>query len=211
MTARKLNKFLGMEILRRGYKGIRWREFNPNTFHEVNPELLWTIRISLYDSGKRKGGDKFLKRSVYTPAERVKEVAYEFYKSVDQGRKGMVYYYPSFYGLISGVVEVNLNYFLVEALKGEPWEFDRGNVETSYLFKLKDCRQEEIIHQGKEILENWMLQEIMGVAYKARWDFRDLLAEGKSIFLEWSIAKNCSRNKEQFGEPYFVVYEIHEV
>jgi hypothetical protein len=116
------------------------------------------------------------------------------------GKNGLVIYYPFFNAIKSGIIEIRLETIIIEAVKKDLW-----NLAT-------DGRRDETIIINKSITRNGLIgfvteNELIFAVDKVKNKFRNFLAEGKSVYLEWSFAQNVDIKGEVIGESYLVFYE----
>lgn len=195
-----MNKLMGfLELKESSLPTVSLREYNLQ--EELDPKYLWTVRTAVY-----RGDDLNLPRKVGVPAEE----AAEFAKKVKQslGDNGMVFCYPYFIAEKSGTLEVRRDSLIVEAVSGDLWNLVTYSMrDVTYLLK-----NEKFDFDGNEkFLSEKEISEIKTWANRVRGMFRDDIAEGKSILLEWSYAVNTNAKKEKLSDPYLVFYEARTV
>lgn len=195
-----MNKMMGFyELKELGLPAIRWKEFKKAT--SLDKQNLWTIR-----SAVQRGNDVNLPRMVGERAEIAEEFANELYEKIKDN--GMVIYYPYFVAEKSGTLNIYNDKIIIEAVKEDLWN----------LVSYSDCEVTIIIQEdqidfrgNKYFINQDELAELRSYANRIRGVFRQDLAEGKSILLEWSYAYDSDIEKKRRGKNYLIFFEIRTV
>lgn len=195
-----MNKLLGFyELKDSALPAIPWKVYERGTV--LDPGLLWTVRTAVH-----RGDDLNLPRRVGVTADEAAAFAETI--SRKYGENGMVIFYPYFLADKSGTLNVYYDKVIIEAVKEDLWNlvtYSRKDVTVI----MRGGKREYI--GDRMFLKEAELNEISSYARDVRRLFRDELAEGKSILLEWSYAFNCDAHKNRRGERYLVFYEARTV
>ena len=195
-----MNKLEGFyELNRVGIPSVPWKEYDATV--SLDDSMLWTIRSAVL-----AGQDLNLPRKVGVCAEEAKSFADSLIKSMKD--QGLVLYYPFFIAEKSGVLEVANDKVVVEAVKEDLWNLVTHGKKDVTIIKSNEsqtCIGDETFLQQDE------LEELLGYSNKVKMKFRDVLHQGKSVFLEWSYAYTSDINKNSIGERRLVFYEIRSV
>jgi len=196
-----MNKLEGFfELDKTGLPSVPWKKYDFGI--PLDENLLWTIRSAVLF-----GNDLNLPRKVGVPAEEAKRFADNLTVKINDN--GMVVYYPYFIADKSGVMEVALNKVVIEAVKDDLWNLVTHNNKDVTVIYDNDVVTELI--GKKDFLDEAEISELLSYSYRVKKRFRDLLYEGKSIFLEWSYSFCSDINKNPIGERHLVFYEIRSV
>ena len=211
----EINKLLGFYELRdSSLPSVPWKEYTPEV--TLDDDKLWTIRSAIF-----YGNDFNLPRSVGKGANESKKFADELYKQISiekrignkiviPGRKGMVIYYPYFVAKISGTLQISLDSFLIEAVKGDLWNL----VTDQKLDASIEFSQDGTITSksgNASILDGKLIDDLKLNAKKVKSFHRDDLLGGSKVLAEWSYAQNCGVDGNPTGDPYLVFYEIRTI
>lgn len=190
-----MNKLEGFyELNKLQIPTVPWIEYTPET--QFDDTLLWTVRVAVF-----VGDDFDLPRAVGVPSEMAKIKAEEFYRHYKEN--GMVIYYPFFIAEKSGVVEIRQESFIIEAVNKDLWNLTtEGRRDETVIIKSSVERHGTIGFVTEE-----ELNEISNEIKKVKSKFREPLIEGKSVFLEWSYAKNVKKYTDEISPNYLVFYE----
>lgn len=195
-----MNKLEGFyELKRSGLPSVPWKKYDSESV--LDEKILWTVRSAVL-----QGDDLNLPRKVGVSSYEAKEFANKLMNSL--GEDGMVLFYPYFLADKSGVMEVTFDRVVIEAVKDDLWNFVTYNKKDVTVL----ISGEDIIYDGnKDFLSNGEITELIGYSTSVKRMFRSLIAEGKSIFLEWSFAYQSDANKMPIGNKKLVFYEIRSV
>lgn len=177
---------------------IPWKEFTSNT--QLDDNLLWTIRIAVQNND-----DLNLPRAVGFEAKDAYIKGIEFLKKYSD--TGIVIYYPYFIALKSGVVDINNERIIIEAVKEDLWNLvTHGNKDITII--ISNCTS---YNGDKNFILDEELEELKKYINIIKYKYRDYIAEGHSIIAEWSFAFSTDINKSPIGEKYLVFYELRSL
>lgn len=195
-----MNKLMGFFELRdSGLPSVPWKIFDEDS--KMDKDYLWTVRTAV-----DKGEDTNLPRIVGKNSDEAYLGAiklYEYYKN-----KGMIVYYPYFIADKSGVVDVNNDRVVIEAVEKDLWNFvTNGNKNvTIILGKDKNSYDGDSNFLSNDEI-NLLIKNINIIKHK----YRDNINEGYSMVAEWSFAYNTDINKKATGDKYLVFYELRSI
>jgi len=197
-----MNKLMGFyELKESRLPAIEWRVFTGE--EEFEGDCLWTIRTAVL-----KGNDLNLPRSVGVSSEEANVRArqlYDIYKD-----RGMVIYYPFFIAEKSGTLNIFPDKVVIEAVDKDLWNLvTHARVDVTII--KNNYNGETSITGDPEFLSQNETDELLSYIPVVRGMFRNELAEGKSILLEWSFAYNCNGAGEKAGDKHLVFYEVRTV
>lgn len=192
-----MNKLMGFYELRElNIPTVPWKRFAVDV--NLDDNLLWTIRVAL-----NKGMDINLPRVVGVRAAEAKEKGMLLLDRYQDN--GMVIYYPYFIAEKSGVVEINKDYIIIEAVDKDLWNLvTEGKKDVT----IKIQNGQKVYDGSIEFLKESEIQEIQKNIRIVKMQFREALSEGKSVFMEWSYAYNTDISGLAIGEHYLVFYEL---
>ncbi len=222
-----MNKYMGFyELKSLNIPTVPWKLFSTDT--ELDPQMLWTVRVAT-----AAGNDLHLPRAVGVDAKEAlikgREFAEEFYN------KGMVIYYPYFIAQKSGVLDMNSERTVIEAVDKDLWNlvtYGRKNVSvivSADNFQSMDallrvhtdgsansssgaCNSLSLCFSGDEtFLLPGELKELLRYGSVIRGRFRDEINEGGSILAEWSYAFSTDISHRPVGDRYLVFYELRGI
>ncbi|MCX7745566.1 MAG: hypothetical protein N2645_01565 [Clostridia bacterium] len=195
-----MNKLEGFyELKKSGLPSVPWEKYDANTVFDE--KILWTVRSAVL-----LGDDLNLPRKVGVNSYEAKEFADQLINNL--GENGMVLFYPYFIADKSGVMEVSADRVVIEAVKDDLWNLVTNNKKDVTII----ISEEDIFYDGnKDFLSNDEITKLLGYSTSVKRMFRSLIAEGKSIFLEWSFAYISDINKKPTGKKELVFYEIRSV
>lgn len=195
-----MNKYMGFyELKYLNIPTIPWKEYTYDT--QLDDNLLWTIRIAVKNSG-----DLNLPRAVGVTAKEAYNKGAEFLN--EYADKGIVIYYPYFIAIKSGVVDINNERAIIEAVKNDLWNLvTYGNKDITIIISNNGI--EYIGNQ--DFINSKELEELRKYINIIKYKYRDDLNEGHSMIVEWSFALNTDVNKKPIGEKYLVFYELRSL
>lgn len=195
-----MNKLMGFFELRHlSIPTVPWKEFSKDAVLEK--QYLWTIRTAV-----NGGNDLNLPRAVGVTADEAIQKGSEF---LDQlGHKGRVIYYPYFIAEKSGVIEINRDYTVIEAVEKDLWNFvTYGNKNVTLTYQ---DDQVEYIGDDRFLAEE-EIESLMRNVRVIREKYREDISIGKSIIAEWSFAYNTDIEHQPMGDKYLVFYELRSI
>ena len=108
-----MNKYMGFfELKALNVPSVPWDTFTSDTV--LDKELLWTIRVAT-----AAGNDLNLPRAVGVDSEEAQARGRELLR--EYGEKGIVIYYPYFIAEKSGVLDINSQRLVIEAVDKDLW------------------------------------------------------------------------------------------
>jgi hypothetical protein len=220
-----MNKYMGFyELKAINLPTVKWRLFTKDT--SLDATLLWTVRVAV-----ERSDDLNLPRIVGATSEEALIKGRELLREYEG--KGIVIYYPYFIAQKSGVLDINRDRTVVEAVDRDLWNlvtygrknvtavfparftFDQGilcsesGMETAVNETGSAPSPENVQYFGdKHFLDRGELEEIFNCTAVIRGRFREELYEGKSILAEWSFAYDTDTRHEPKGGRYLVFYEL---
>lgn len=196
----KINKLLGFyELPKTGLPCIQWKKFDPNI--KLDSSLLWTVRTAIL-----VGNDLNLPRKVGATADEAYKFGMQQLERM-QGR-GLVVVYPYFIAEKSGTLEINTHRITIEAVYKDLWNLVTDNDKDVTVCITENAT---IWDGNSDFFQKDELEELLRQSAKVRGKFRNVLAQGNSILLEWSFAYNTNKKGDKLGEKYLVFYEIREL
>jgi len=195
-----MNKLMGFfELKDSGLPSVPWKIFDERV--KMSKDYLWTVRTAV-----DKGEDTNLPRIVgensdeaYLGAMRL----YEYYKNI-----GMIVYYPYFIADKSGVLDVNNERIIIEAVEKDLWNFvTNGNKNVTIILE----KDKKIYDGDTRFLSDDEIDLLIKNVNIIKHKYRDSISEGYSIIAEWSFAYNTDINKEPIGDKYLVFYELRSI
>lgn len=226
-TEDHMNKFMGFyELKSLNIPTVPWKLFSTDAV--LDPQLLWTVRVAT-----AAGDDLHLPRAVGIEAEEAylkgRAFAEEFYN------KGMVIYYPYFIAEKSGVLDMNSERTVIEAVDKDLWNlvtYGRKDVTvivpSGYMQNTDEsvqvrtgsgssegsgaCNERTLFFEGDSgFIKPEELSELLRFGSVIRGRFRDNINEGGSILAEWSYAYSTDISHQPVGSRYLVFYELRGV
>lgn len=196
-----MNKYMGFYELRSLYlPTVSWQQFTHDT--TLDAGLLWTVRVAV-----EKGNDQHLPRAVGVTADEAVQNGRELLAEYDGN--GIVIYYPYFIAEKSGVLDINSQRTVIEAVEKDLWNlvtFGRKNVTV-----IMPVEQETEFFGEADFLNDNELKELLRYGSVMSGRYRQELTEGKSVLAEWSYAYNTDIGFKPIGERYLVFYELRTV
>ena len=195
-----MNKLLGFyELKDSGLPCVNWKTFHPEM--KLDSNIMWTVRTAVYD-----GNDFNLPRKVGVRAKEAYETAIKFHEQLKE--HGIVIIYPYFIAQKSGTLEVSNERIVIEAVDKDLWNLVTENKKDVTIIKSTN----NYIYQGnKNFLSEYELDLLELQTQKIKRLFRQELASGKSILLEWSFALNTDISMFPIGNPYLIFYECRTI
>jgi hypothetical protein len=221
-----MNKYMGFyELKALSIPTVPWKLFSRET--TLDEDKLWTVRVAT------AAGDDFnLPRAVGVDHAEARRSGMAFLK--EYGDNGIVIYYPYFIAQKSGVLDINSQRTVVEAVDRDLWNLvthgrknvtviipsdgvcgvhkngtdaccgDNANGDSRLLHSMT-------ISGDSSFLSLEELRELMKFGAVIRGRFRDDISEGRSILAEWSYAYDTDPNREPKGDRYLVFYELRGI
>jgi len=180
---------------------VPWRPFTGQETLDGN--LLWTVRVAV-----QNGNDYNLPRAVGVTAEEALLIARKYLNrfTIDD----LILYYPYFIAIKSGVIELQENHTIIEAVDKDLWNLTTlGRKDITII--INHLSDNVSIYGDPSFLTNDEKTELMNYAQKIRTFNRDYIFARSSVMVEWSYAVNTNINKEIIGEKYLVFTECKVV
>jgi len=195
-----MNKLEGFyELSRMGIPSVPWKKYDNAVLLDDN--MLWTIR-----SAVMSGHDLNLPRKVGVTADEAKKFAEGLKEKLNED--DLILYYPFFIAEKSGVMEIARDRVVIEAVKEDLWNLVTFNHRDVTII----ISNTDISYVGNDkFIETHELEELLSYSGKVKQKFRDIMLDGKSVFLEWSYAFISDKKKMPVGERHLVFYEIRSV
>jgi len=208
-----MNKFMGFyELKTLNIPTVPWKIFTPEA--ELDEDLLWTVRVATV-----AGDDLNLPRAVGVDHSEARIRGMSFLEEYRD--KGIVIYYPYFIAQKSGVLDINHQRTVIEAVDKDLWNlvtYGRKNVTAIIpADKSSECKPGSSLSDTMTIsgdgsfLTTDEICELMRYGAVIRSRFRDDITEGFSILAEWSYAYNTGVHMKPAGSRYLVFYELRGV
>jgi hypothetical protein len=195
-----MNKYMGFyELKYLGIPTVQWELFENTTI--LDKEHLWTIRVAV-----ESGYDFNLPRVVGVSGEEAYDKGKQLLEKYEG--KGMVVFYPYFIAEKSGVVDVSSERIVIEGVKGDLWNLVTHGKKDVTIVLSNDSLE---FHGDENLLAKDELDEVLGHAGYVKGKYRECLAAGKSVLLEWSYAYHSDVNHQPIGEKYLVFYELRTI
>lgn len=195
-----LNKLMGFyELKDINIPTVPWEIYSKDV--TLDSDMLWTIRVAV-----KSGEDLNLPRAVGVTAEAAASegnILLEKYAD-----RGIVIYYPYFIADKSGVIDINMNKTVIEAVNKDLWNLvTHGRKNVTIIITDKDTE-----YSGDDaFLTNDETSELLKYINIIKSRYREALYEGKSLLVEWSFAYNTDIQYKPIGEKYLVFYELRSI
>lgn len=202
-----MNKYMGFyELKSLSIPTVPWKLFDTDAV--LDPQLLWTVRVATI-----AGSDLNLPRAVGVDAD---EACLKGRAFVEEYRnKGMVIYYPYFIAEKSGILDMNSERTVIEAVDKDLWNlvtYGRKDVTVITAAGMNEGSARVLRFEGDNaFMEPGELEELLRYGSVIRGRFRDEINEGSSILAEWSYAYNTDISRRPVGERYLVFYELRGI
>ncbi|NLK88082.1 MAG: hypothetical protein GX279_11425 [Clostridiaceae bacterium] len=222
-----MNKFMGFyELKSLNIPTVPWKLFSADTVLE--PQLLWTVRVAT-----EAGNDLHLPRAVGVEAEEACLKARMF--AEEFRNKGIVIYYPYFIAEKSGVLDMNSERTVIEAVDKDLWNLvTYGRKDVTVIIPagyMQSMDTDMMMHAGtgpydscgaqngqalcftgnEAFMAPEELRELLGYGSVIRGRFRDDINGGGSILAEWSYAYSTDISHQPVGDRYLVFYELRGI
>ncbi|MDI9500426.1 MAG: hypothetical protein QM236_06345 [Bacillota bacterium] len=224
-----MNKYMGFyELNALSIPSVPWKIFTSDTV--LDDKLLWTVRVAT-----AAGDDLNLPRAVGVDSEEALVNGRRFLR--EYGRKGIVLYYPYFIAEKSGVLDINSQRLVIEAVDRDLWnlvtygrkdvtmivpadktgETDDAGGHSNGSIKSPDVPGKGVSFGSMQITGNSgfltpeEIRELMRYSAVIRGRFREEISGGASVLAEWSYAYNTDIHRRPIGDRYLVFYELREL
>jgi hypothetical protein len=197
-----MNKLQGFyELHKMGIPAISWKQFTGND--TLDPALLWTVRVAV-----QNGFDFNLPRAVGVSAEEAVLKANHF--SARLSPEDLVIYYPYFVAVKSGILEIQEDQTIIEAVDKDLWNLTtHGKRDLTIVI---NRHTGEVAKYGNaDFLDDKETSELIYYAQKIRNSHRKYIFAMTSLLLEWHYALHTNANGDLIGEKYLVFTECKTV
>ena len=187
-----MNKYMGFfELKALNVPSVPWDTFTSDTV--LDKELLWTIRVAT-----AAGNDLNLPRAVGVDSEEAQARGRELLR--EYGEKGIVIYYPYFIAEKSGVLDINSQRLVIEAVDKDLWNLVYGRKDapsSSGGWGHADDGRRQVPHH--EISE---LMRYGAVIRKVQEEIKQAHLSGNGVMYSTDI------RRKPVGQRYLVFYEL---
>ncbi len=204
-----MNKLMGFyELKSLNIPTVPWKLFSTDTV--LDPDLLWTVRVAT-----TAGSDLNLPRAVGVGADEAYLKGKAFLKEF--AYKGIVIYYPYFIAEKSGVLDLNSQRTVIEAVERDLWNLvTYGRKNVTVIAQTAQPQSAGVQSAAGDLQfsgdEAFLLpdeiKELIRYGALIRGRYRDEINVGGSILAEWSYAYNTDRSHMPVGDRYLVFYEL---
>ncbi|MBR2968324.1 MAG: hypothetical protein IKC36_00610 [Clostridia bacterium] len=178
---------------------VDWVEYKGQS---LDRDILWTVRSAVFS-----GDDFNLPRAVGVSADEAERFAAARRELL--GGEGIVVVYPFFVADKSGTVTVSSEKTEIECVLGDLWNLvTHGRSDYSAVFNGENRVNQ---YGNPTAMTDSEIKYILECGEKLRRFFRSEIAEGKTVYAEWSFAYNCAVNGSKTGERYAVFYELRTI
>lgn len=197
-----MNKLQGFyEMKRMGIPVVPWKPYTGKETFE--PECLWTVRVAVQD-----GFDFNLPRAVGVNAGEALAKARQFLTKLSA--EDLVVYYPYFIAIKSGILEIQADKTILEAVEKDLWNLT--TLGKKNLTIVINRHTGTVCKYGEEdFLSAEETAEIMHYAEKIRRSYRQYIFGSSSLLLEWHYALHCDAHGNPVGDKYLVFTECKSV
>ncbi|BCN28876.1 hypothetical protein [Anaeromicropila herbilytica] len=175
---------------------IPWKEYYHST--KLSKDILWTIK-----SEKNKKNNTELPRMIGVTAKEAKDFGGKLYKELGEGE--MVFYYPYFFAIKSGIIDINYDRVAIEAVKDDVDNLvRRNNVDMTMIFHDDDLE----IFGDQDFLTQEEILELIDCAVKIKKQCAADIEYGKNFLLQWSYACYTSTRKQPIGKKNLMFHKV---
>lgn len=175
---------------------IPWERYYHST--PLNKDILWTIKSEVL-----KGDDTNLPKKIGVTAKEAKAFGKNLYKQLDRGQ--MVYCYPYFCAVKSGIIDINYDRVAIEAVKDDIANLvSNHKVDVTMIFKDDDL---DIIGDENFLTRDEVL-ELIDCSVSIKKQCAGDIEFGKNFMFHWSYVYETSTKKEPVGNKNLVFYKI---
>jgi hypothetical protein len=197
-----MNKLEGFyELKRHGIPTIPWQPFTGQNY--LDPDLLWTIRVAV--AGEN---DFNLPRAIGVIAAEAIKIGLNLVAEYKPG--DLILYYPYFLAMKSGVIEMQAEQTIIEAVAEDLWNLTTlGHKDITVI--IDNLTGNESRFGNVEFLDQDELEQLKQWANRMRRLHRDLIFGGDSLLLEWSFAVDTNAKRELLGEKHLLFTECKAI
>jgi len=202
-----VNKYMGFyELKALNIPSVPWMLFTDDTV--LDEGLLWTVRVAT-----AAGDDLNLPRAVGVDHAEAQAKGRELLR--EYKGKGIVVYYPYFIAEKSGVLDINSQRLVIEAVDRDLWNlvtYGRKDVTIIVPSDKNGAFSGDMHITGDgSFLTQEELRELMRYGAVIRGRFREEVSGGSSILAEWSYAYSTDVRRKPTGPRYLVFYELRDL
>lgn len=191
----KLEGFYELQIM--DIPSVRWKEFTGTEI--LDPNLLWTVRVAV-----QSGFDFNLPRAVGVKADEAMLKGHQFLARLSP--EDLVVYYPFFVALKSGVLEIQADQTIIEAVDKDLWNLTtHGKRDLTMI--IDHCSGEVKKYGQEDFLDEQETAELIYYAKRIRGAYRKYIYADHSLLLEWHYAVQTNVRNELIGDKYLVFTE----
>lgn len=195
-----MNKLMGFyELKDMNIPSVPWEEYTGK--ETLDPECLWSVRSAVF-----RGNDLNLPRIIGATASQAIAFADDLLTKMRDA--GIVIFYPYFLANKSGTLNIFNRSVIIEAVRGDLWNLVTYS-DREVTIRIEN--DEKIMDGNRDFLTETEIGVLLENVPKIKRSFRNDLAEGKSVLLEWSFAQKSGLSKEPLGKEYLVFYEARTV
>lgn len=197
-----MNKLEGFyELDKMKIPSIPWRPFTGK--ENLDPKLLWTVRVAV-----QTGKDFNLPRVIGVSAEEAQAKGKEFLASFSE--EDLVVYYPYFLAIKSGMIDIQENRTIIEAVDKDLWNLTtRGHKDVTIIVNHRN--DDFSVYGNGNFLEKAEVDELLKYAAQIRSIHREAIFANSSVLVEWCYAVNTNIRREVVGDKYLVFMECRTV
>ena len=197
-----MNKLEGFyELDKMNVPSVPWRHFTGEEALDTN--LLWTVRAAV-----QTGKDFDLPRAIGVTAEEAMAKGREFL--ADLAEHDLVIYYPYFMAIKSGVIDIQENRTIIEAVDKDLWNLTtRGHKDVTII--INHMNDDYSTYGNSSFLEEAEVNELLKYAARIRSAHRNVIFANSSVLVEWCYAVNTNVKREMVGERYLVFMECRTI
>ncbi len=197
-----MNKLEGFyELSKMNIPTVPWRHFTG--LEELDPDKLWTVRVAV-----QSGKDFNLPRAIGVTAKEAMAMGREFLGRFTED--DLVIYYPYFLAVKSGVIDIQENRTIIEAVDKDLWNLTtRGHKDITIIVNHLDDNTST--YGNAAFLSENEITELLQYAAKIRSMHRASIFANSSVLVEWCYAYNTNCNHEYIGRKYLVFMECRTI
>ncbi len=197
-----MNKLEGFyELSRMNIPTVPWRHFTGK--EELDPNKLWTVRVAI-----QQGKDFNLPRAIGVTADEAFSKGKEYLAQFAEN--DLVIYYPYFIAVKSGVIDIQENRTIIEAVDKDLWNLTtRGHKDLTII--VNHLENDTSRYGNAAFLTEDEINELLQYAAKIRSLHRTSIFANSSVLVEWCYAYNTNSNLELIGNKYLVFIECRTI
>lgn len=175
---------------------IPWKEYYYSS--RLDKDILWTIK-----SETRNDTSENLPRKIGVTAQEAKEFGVELYKDLKKDQ--MIFYYPYFCAVKSGIIDINNDRIVIESAKDDIDNLvKKNNVDVTLIFREDDVE----IHGDKDFLTQEEIIQLIDQAVKIKKQCAKDINDGKNLLFHWTYACYTSVDKKPMGKKNLMFFKV---